>query len=239
MKQIDGMDKGRKRMEEYLKPTEFVDSDSPEIIEFSRKAVADAESPREKAVKLYYAVRDGIYYDPYRIEPSRESFKASSILRKGHGYCVAKAVVLAAALRASDIPCRLHFADVRNHLTTERLRKMMQTDIFYYHGYNDIWLSGRWIKVTPTFNLSLCEKFKVKPLDFDGINDAVFHPFDQEGRRHMEYITDHGFFTDLPFDAIVNTFVTCYGDMVAQYVREAAAKGAFECEAQREFVRDH
>ncbi len=154
--------------EEYLRPTEFIDSDSPEIQAFAQKAVAGATTPREKAVKLYYAVRDGIYYDPYRIDPSRNAFKASTILRQGYGYCVAKAVVLAAALRSQGIPCSLHFADVRNHLTTERLKKMMQTDTFYYHGYNDIWLDGRWIKVTPTFNLSLCEKFKVKPLDWDG-----------------------------------------------------------------------
>lgn len=222
--------------EQYLKPTEFIDCDSPEVIEFAKKAVAKAKTPREKAVKLYYAVRDGIYYDPYRIEPNRESFRASSVIRKGYGYCVAKAVALAAVLRAQNIPCRLHFADVRNHLTTKRLRSMMLTDVFYYHGYNDLWLDGRWVKTTPTFNLSLCEKFQVKPLDFDGINDAVFHAFDQTGRRHMEYITDHGFFADLPFDAIMNTFITCYGDVVARYVREAiaSAPGAFEREATYE-----
>jgi transglutaminase-like putative cysteine protease len=220
--------------DEFLKPTEFVDSDAPEIREFARKTVADAATPREKAIKLYYAVRDGIYYDPYRIGTDRESFKASRILKNGYGYCVAKAVVLAAVLRAEGIPCRLHFADVRNHLTTERLRKLMQTDTFYYHGYNDIWLSGRWIKATPTFNLSLCEKFKVKPLDWDGLSDAVFHPFDLEGRRHMEYITDHGAFADLPYDAIIHTFLTCYGDSVAKTHEEKAEAGDFDREAQQE-----
>jgi len=220
--------------EEYLKPTEFVDSDSPEIRDFARKTVAGATTPREKAVKLYYAVRDGIYYDPYRIGPDRASFKASRILKNGYGYCVAKAVVLAAVLRAECIPCRLHFADVRNHLTTERLRKLMQTDIFFYHGYNDVWLSGRWVKVTPTFNLSLCEKFRVKPLEFDGINDAVFHPCDLEGRRHMEYIADHGFFIDLPFDAIMNTFFTCYGEAAARSREEKANAGDFDREARIE-----
>src|SRR5512145_840940 len=178
--------------EDYLKPTEFIDSDSPVIRGFAEKATADTVTPREKAVKLYYAVRDTIYYDPYRIDPSRGAFRASTILGQGYGYCVAKAVVLAAALRAVDVPCKLHFADVRNHLTTERLKALMQTDTFFYHGYNDIFLDDRWIKVTPTFNLSLCEKFKVKPLDWDGVSDAVFHPFDLAGRRHMEYIKDHG-----------------------------------------------
>jgi len=198
--------------EEFLKPTEFIDSDSPDIQEFARKSIEGAATDREKAVKLYYAVRDGIYYDPYRIDPSRHGFKASTILKQGYGYCVAKAIVLAAALRSQGIPCKLHFADVRNHLTTERLKKMMQTDTFFHHGYNDIWINGRWIKVTPTFNLSLCEKFKVKPLEWDGTADAIFHPFDMEGRRHMEYIKDHGSYADLPYDDIINTFLTCYGN---------------------------
>ncbi len=220
--------------EDYLKPTEFIDSDSPEIQAFAQKAVAGASTPQEKAIRLYYAVRDDIYYDPYRIDPSRNAFKASTILRQGYGYCVAKAVVLAAALRAQGIPCKLHFADVRNHLTTERLKALMQTDTFFYHGYNDIWLVDHWVKVTPTFNLSLCEKFKVKPLDWDGLSDAVFHPFDLEGRRHMEYITDHGTFADLPYDAIIETFLTCYGDAAKNQLNGAGQAGDFEREAQRE-----
>ena len=220
--------------EEYLTPTEFIDSDSPEVQAFAKKAVYGATTEREKAVKLYYAVRDGIYYDPYRIEPVKTAFKASAILRQGYGYCVAKAVLLAAALRSQGIPCKLHFADVRNHLTTERLKKMMKTDTFYYHGYNDIWLDGRWIKVTPTFNLSLCEKFKVKPLDWDGISDAVFHPFDMEGRRHMEYVNDHGSFSDLPYETIINMFRSRYGDHVKDFQNRTAKTDNFEQEAERE-----
>jgi len=220
--------------EEYLRPTEFIDSDSPELLDFAQKTVTGATTSREKAVKLYYAVRDSIYYDPYRIDPARSAFKASTILRQGYGYCVGKAVVLAAALRSQGIPCRLHFADVRNHLATERLKKMMQTDTFYYHGYNDVWLDGYWIKVTPTFNISLCEKFKVKPLDWDGISDAIFHPFDLEGRRHMEYVTDHGSFADLPYDVIIKTFLTRYGSSAKDYLSQTNQTGDFEREAQKE-----
>lgn len=218
----------------FLTPTEFIDSDSPEIQAFAKKAADGASTPQDKAVKLYYAVRDGIYYDPYRIDPSRNAFRASTILHQGYGYCVAKAVVLAAALRAQGIPCKLHFADVRNHLTTQRLKALMQTDTFYWHGYNDVLLDSRWVKVTPTFNLSLCEKFKVKPLDWDGTADAVFHPFDLEGRRHMEYVTDHGSFADLPYDAIINTFLTCYGDAAKNQLNQTSRAGDFEREAQQE-----
>ncbi len=220
--------------EEYLAPTEFIDSNSPVIRDFAQKVVKDATTDREKAVGLYLAVRDGILYDPYRIDPSREGFKASRILQLGYGYCVAKAIVLAAVLRTCGIPCKLHFADVRNHLTTERLRKLMQTDTFYYHGYNDIWLGERWVKATPTFNLSLCEKFKVKPLDFDGEHDAVFHAFDLEGRRHMEYITDHGSFADLPYDAVIHTFATCYGDATKNQLKGTIPAGDFAKEGEEE-----
>ena len=218
--------------EEYLRPTEFIDSESPAVKFFAKEAVQGATTNVDKAIKLYYAVRDGIYYDPYRIETTREAFKASVILGKGYGYCVAKAIVLAAACRAQGIACRLHFADVRNHLTTERLKKIMQTDIFTYHGYNDLFLEGRWVKVTPTFNQSLCERFKVKSLDFDGVNDAVFHPFDMEGRRHMEYIADHGSFADVPYEKIIEAFST-FPD-VSMNKASATEAGAFEREAEAE-----
>ena len=103
----------------------FIDCDSDEVQRYAREVTAGMSSPRAKAVSLYYAVRDGISYDPYSIELTREAFRASTILKKGYGYCVAKAIVLAALCRACGIPCRLHFADVRNHLTTRRLRELM------------------------------------------------------------------------------------------------------------------
>lgn len=158
---------------EFLRPTGFIDSNSPAVIAFADRAAEGAITHREKAIKLYNAVRDEIQYDPYRIEFTPEAFRASVIIGKGYGYCVAKAIVL-------------RFADVRNHLTTERLKKFMQTDLFIYHGYTEFMLDGRWLKVTPTFNSSLCERFHVQPLAFDGENDAIFHLYDADGRRHME-----------------------------------------------------
>ena len=111
---------------------------------------------------------------------------------------------------------------------------MMKTDIFYNHGYNDVLLDGRWLKVTPTFNLSLCEKFKVKPLDWDGQSDAVLHPFDMEGRRHMEYINDRGSFDDLPFDFLIETFITRYSGSIESFANQAAKTGQFEAEVEDE-----
>ena len=214
----------------YLQPTDFIDSDSPVVAAYARQAINGATTKEEKAIRLYTTVRDGIQYDPYRIDFTRHDFRASTIIGKGYGYCVAKAIVLTAAGRWAGIPSRLHFADVRNHLTTERLKKLIKTDVFFFHGYTEFLLGGRWIKVTPTFNSTLCARFRVKPLDFDGEHDAIFHPYDMEGRRHMEYVKDHGLFTDVPYEKIIEVFKTHYGVFFQK--EKPVAAGAFDREAE-------
>lgn len=197
-------------MEKYLQPTYFINSDHPKIIEFADRNKGSVDSEIEKAISVYYAVRDGIRYNPYSIEPAKNSMKASSVLGKGQGYCVAKAVLLAACARSLKIPARLGFADVINHLATERLTRLMGTDVYVYHGYTELFLNNKWVKATPAFNLTLCNNFNVKPLEFDGTKDSIFHPFDKSGNKHMEYINEHGTFSDLPWDTILEGMMKSY-----------------------------
>ena len=208
-------------MEEYLNPTYYIDSDHPAVVEFASRNSGSGEKEIEKAVQLYNAVRDGIRYNPYSIEPFKESMKASSVLNKGHGYCVAKAVLLAACARSQKIPARLGFADVKNHLNTERLRKLMGTDVFVYHGYTELFLNNKWVKATPAFNLSLCNNFNVKPLEFDGKKDSIFHLFDKSGNKHMEYVKDHGAFADLPWDILLAAMMKSYPKYFEDFERRS------------------
>ena len=193
-----------------LGPAEYVDSSASNIVAFARKVCEGATDDITRAVRLYYAVRDGIVYTPYVDFKSPETFRASACLARGSGFCVAKAALLAAAARASGIPARVGFADVRNHLTTPRLRQLMGTDLFYYHGYTELYLGGKWVKATPAFDRGLCEKFGVRPLEFDGREDSLFHPHDVSGRRHMEYLRDRGPALDVPVADILETFNRCY-----------------------------
>jgi len=193
-------------MRPYLQPSLTIDCDSWAVAAFARKNAGNSADPREQAVSLYYAVRDGIRYDPYTIDLSIEGIRASATLKSGRGWCVAKAILLAACCRAMGIPARLGFADVRNHLTTQRMRDQMKTDLFFWHGYASIYLEGVWVKATPAFNTELCERFRLKPLDFDGRIDSIYHPFDLEGKRHMEYLAYRGEFADVPLDEIAETF---------------------------------
>jgi transglutaminase-like putative cysteine protease len=191
-------------------PTRFIDSDHPAINAFAAQHIAATDRKEEAAVKLYYAVRDGFKYDPYRIEADPDTFKASVVLSQGYGMCITKAVLLAACARSVNIPAKLGFANVRNHLSTERMRQALQTDIFYWHGYTLLYLRDRWVKATPAFNIELCEKFSLKPLEFDGKNDSIYHPFDLHGNKHMEYVHSHGEFTDLPFRSMLADFMRYY-----------------------------
>lgn len=224
---------GNTDFEPYLKPTYFIDSDHPEIKQFAEDTCRDINGTVERAMALFYAVRDGVRYDPYGISMDPASFKASSTLRRKKGYCVVKAILLASSARVMDIPSRLCFADVRNHLTTERLKEMMQTDVFVFHGYTELFLDGKWVKATPTFNQDLCDKFGVSPLEFDGKTDCMLHEFDTRGLKHMEYLKDHGHFADLPVEKMLVSMKEAYPMFFQNGIRQIYGDFEKEAEADR------
>ncbi len=202
----DGID----LVKDYLEPTYFFDWRSAVVQDFVERVAGSACDPQEKAVRLFYAVRDGLWYDPYTVSLKKENYRASVILEGTTAYCVPKAIALAALGRAVGLPTRVGFADVLNHLATEKLIARLGTDLFAFHGYTEIFLNDRWLKVTPTFNAELCERFGVLPLEFDGVSDALLQPFDASGRRHMEYIRDRGSFADFPFEEMLRVYQEVY-----------------------------
>lgn len=197
-------------MREYLEPGRFIDSDHPALIEFAERSRGSNRDPREQAVALYYAVRDQVRYNPYVFSRDPQTLKASYALLSGESYCVPKAVLLAACARHCGIPARIGLADVRNHLATPRLLELLRSEVFAMHGYTELYLEGRWVKATPAFNLALCRVFKVAPLEFDGVHDSVFHPYNDKGERYMEYLQDHGQFEDLPEQLFFAHLRDCY-----------------------------
>ena len=217
-----------------LTPTALINSGHPSVVAFAARHGSGA-GDRERAISLYYAVRDGFRYDPYRIDLSTDGMKASTVLAVGYGWCVTKAALLAAACRAVGIPARVGFADVRNHLATDRMRALMQTDLFYWHGFTEILIEGAWRKATPAFNLGLCERFGLLPLEFDGRSDSLYHPFDRHGQRHMEYVAQRGSYDDVPLAEMTADFARLYpnwrahlpglqdGDFLADVAKEAGA----------------
>ncbi len=212
----------------YVAPTYYVDSDSPEIQQFVARALRDLPddaSQTDKAIRLFEAVRDGIRYDPYTFALDADAYRASSIAGADAAFCVPKAILLAACLRAAGIPAALGFADVRNHLNTPKLQELMGTDLFVYHGYVQLWLDRKAYKITPAFNMELCERFGVKPLVFDGRSDALFHEFNAKNQRHMEYTNDRGLYLDAPMEEFLRVFKKAYPKL-EQFNRERISRSA-------------
>jgi len=207
---MEGHSLDTQNLETTLAPSYYIDSDNAAVQAFTDGIVGGGGGDIDRGVQLYYAVRDLIRYDPYDINCTREGFRASTCLERGRGFCITKAALLAASARATGIPSRVGFGDVRNHLATPRLIEFMGTDEFVFHGYTELYLEGRWVKATPAFNLSLCERFGVRPLEFNGREDSLFHPYDAAGRRHMEYIRQRGSYDDVPFDEIMAAFRKFY-----------------------------
>lgn len=199
----------------YLSPGKFVNSDDPDVVRFAQSAVEGVTGEKARAIALYYAVRDRIAYNPYVDYSNPAVFRASDVLKSGEGFCVGKSALLSACARSIGIPARPGYADVRNHITSKKLRDLVETDIFYWHSYAELFIEGKWVKCTPAFDAALCARAKLAPLEFDGEHDSLFHPFDSEGRRHMEYLQDRGPSPDVPFETIVADFRRLYPRLLA------------------------
>lgn len=210
-----------------LEPGRFIDSDASAVTAFAREQAADAGSELDRVLRLYHAVRDGITYDPYVDMSDPANFRASGVLEAQRGFCIGKAALLAACCRAVGIPARVGYADVRNHMTSARMYQHIKSDVFLWHSYADIEVGGRWVKATPAFDLALCQRVGLSPLEFDGQSDSLFQPFDRAGRRHMEYLLDRGTFADVPFETIQADFRLAYPSLM----KTRGLAGDFRAEA--------
>ena len=202
------IDTATDNIQHYLEPAVYVDSDSPQVRAYTEKALAGLKDTSDKArsICLFEQVRDGHRYDPFNFQAEPECYKASQVVDDAASWCVPKAILLTACLRATGIPAAVGFANVRNHLITPKLSELMQTDLFIYHGYVELWLGDKSYKVTPAFNMELCERFGVRPLIFDGESDALFHEQADRENSEMEYVNDHGIFHDAPILTILKEF---------------------------------
>lgn len=210
-------------MERYLKPTFFIDCDSEPVRERAHRLIREQADLIAKARALFYFVRDEIKYNPYVPRHLPEHFRASNILAQGEGFCIQKAVLLAALARSIGIPARLGFAVIRNNLLSGKIARLLRTNIIIAHGYAELYLEGRWVKATPAFDLEMCRKNSLIPVEFDGRRDAKFHLHNREGKLHIEYLFDRGTFDDLPLEKVQKWLLL----EVRPEVRENVLQGKF------------
>ena len=208
----------------YLRPTPVLDWDRPRVSAHLER-FREMGDPVERAVALYLDARDGIRYDPYSPFYLPEHYRAGFVLERGRSFCIPKAALLCAFARGCGIPSRLGFATVRNHLATRNLLDYLGTNLFVFHGFTELYLDGKWVKATPAFNKELCERHGVPPLEFDGREDSLFQPYNDENRKYMEYVEYTGVYDDVPVEGILRAWKEVYGaERVDSWIRQLEAR---------------
>jgi len=195
-------------MEIYLQPSKFFDFNKSRVQQKALEITEGCESNNEKAKALFYWVRDNVFYNMRLFVPIiPNNFKASKVMQKRQGFCVSKSILLSTLARAVGIPARIHLVDLINHLISQKVIDFMKEKVMYYHGFSELYLDGKWVKLTPSFDKGTAMRGGFLPMcEFDGENDAVFPPYDINGKKFGEYVGDRGVHADLPLDEIDRVF---------------------------------
>jgi transglutaminase-like putative cysteine protease len=211
---------------EYLEPTYFFDFDHKPVYNKAIELTKELKTEKEKAIALFYWVRDEIKYNMSTYIPSvKANFRASVTLRRKNGFCVSKSILLSSFARAIGIPARIHLCDLINHKVSQKVIDFMGTNVMYYHGYSEFYLNNKWIKLTPSFDKKTAIKGNFLPMvEFNGENDAVFPSYDNEGNRFGEYLEDRGVYAELPLDEIEQLFKEKYYDHILNSKFQAVRK---------------
>lgn len=216
----------------YLRPTSAIDCDTPAVSEKAREISGENLEISEKARSLFYFVRDGIKYNPYVPSDKPEHFQASMVLQAGHGFCIQKAVLITALARAIGIPARLRFAAIRNHLLPDKMKQLLGGDYIPDHGYSELYIGEKWVKVAPTFDAVLCQKNKFITVEFDGEKDAILPDRNQDDKKHIEYVKDRGHYDDLPFDDITAWRFEALGTDIFERIRQAVESSKLDASSR-------
>lgn len=197
-------------MKEYLNSTQWINADA--VGEKTDEIIAELSSPQEKAAALFIFVRDNITYTPYVDYRQKELYRADRILATESTYCVPKAILLATMARAAGIPSRLRFATIRNHRMPRRLKEALGSDEIHGHGFTELFINERWLTATPAFDKAMSIEQGFTLVEFDGTEDARFHPFDTCGTPHIDYLSYSEPFADFEYDWLMDHFKEQYGE---------------------------
>lgn len=194
-------------IEDFLKCTEIIDCDTDSIKAKALEVTKGLKTDKEKAVALYYFVRDKIKHNAYiqLYDPIR--YKASSTLKAGDGMCQNKAILLVALARAVGIPARLGLVDVEDYQLSESFKQMIGgVNTMPLHGFAELYIGDRWVHASPAYDLATCQKKGFIPVEFDGVKDAKDSGYTKTGQPHMKHIKYHGPYEDLPLDEIYSYY---------------------------------
>ena len=198
----------------YLKPTDYFDCDNLSLLAKVKELTAGIpkNDNNKKAIKLFDFARDEIrFFFDEQESMSKDSYKASNILRKGSGWCIQKSILFASLCRTAGIPSRLHHLDIKNYKAVPiTILGKKPTNLFAFHGYVEIYLDEKWVKVDPAFDDETCKEMGYPLVEFDGKNNALLASVDSNGKKFVKYTRDYGVFEDFSFEKMIEVFIKRY-----------------------------
>ncbi|MCC3469174.1 MAG: transglutaminase family protein [Microcoleus sp. PH2017_40_RAT_O_B] len=123
-------------MKTYLAATDIIDRDHPAILALANKIASQHHTSEAIAQSSFEWVRDEIRHS-YDYQMNPVTCRASDLLKHKTGYCFAKSHLLAALLRANNIPAgfcyqRLSFDDKGAPYTLHGFNAVYLPDVGWY-----------------------------------------------------------------------------------------------------------
>jgi transglutaminase-like putative cysteine protease len=138
-------------MQEYLQASEIIDWQNSEILELAHRLASKHQTTEERSKACFEWVRDRIHHScDYQMNPV--TYRASDVLKYKTGYCFAKSHLLAALLRANQIPAGLCYQRLR--IDNPPKSKQISNDVpCTLHGLNAVFLPiTGWYRIDPRGN---------------------------------------------------------------------------------------
>jgi len=185
-------------MEEYLKETEIVDFLDQEVAQLAKNLANNAKDDAEIAKRCFEFVRDEIRHSgDYKDDIT--TCKASEVIEHKTGWCYAKAILLAALLRANNIPTAFCY---------QRLScSEYEEGVYCLHGLNAVYLKEYgWYKLDARGNKEGVDAQFIPPIE-----KLAFIP------QENEYDIDELYADPLPevIEALQKN--SCYSEMVENF----------------------
>ena len=183
-------------IDEFLCPTQMCDSNNPFIITKALNLTEGATTNKEKAMRIFYFVRDKI---KYQINPYFST--ASRTLNYRHGFCVSKSNLQIALLRALNIPARYHVVNLQSSCLNPFFPNWIVKnfpEIIDHHSICECFLNNTWVACDSTFDKDLIDGAKIKGI----LSQDVFSEIDWDGEGNLEIfdpwkVSDVDFFSNL------------------------------------------
>jgi len=185
-------------LEQYLQESEFVNFSHPKVKEQADKLSLGTKSDEEITKRCFEFVRDEIHHSgDYKDEIT--TCKASEVLEHKTGWCYAKAILLAALLRANGIPTAFCYQRL--------LCNEYEEGVYCLHGLNAVYLKKYgWYKIDARGNKEGVDAQFEPPVE-----KLAFIP------QANEYDIDELYVDPLPevIEALEKN--SCYSEMVANF----------------------